>query len=69
MTVVIRREPFIDYRWEPTGAKVLIDCVNCGGEYEELQVVPDRSPAYLRKILLCRECKGIFGWPRQPELT
>lgn len=66
--VKIEREPFCNYRWEPTGEHVSIPCVNCGGEYEHLRVKPDRSPAYLRTICLCKSCKGIFGWPRQPDL-
>lgn len=58
-----------DYRWVPTGANVFIPCVNCGGEYEELRVEPeDRSPAYMRQLFLCRCCKGIFGFPKQPEI-
>lgn len=56
------------FTWVPTGSEVLIPCVNCGGEYEELRVEPDRSPAYLRQILLCKVCKGIFGFSRQPAL-
>ncbi|MDE2098602.1 MAG: hypothetical protein KGL39_15215 [Patescibacteria group bacterium] len=56
------------YTWVPTGHKVLIPCVNCGGEYEHLRVEPDRSPAYMRELYLCRNCKGIFGFSKQPEL-
>lgn len=52
------------YRWVPVGDKVLIRC-HCGGEYEHLRVVPDRSPTYLREIYLCKECKGLFGFPRR----
>lgn len=68
MKLQIRRRKTVEYRWEPTGRKVLIPCPNCGGEYEELRVQPDRSPAYLRQILLCQGCGGIFGWwPSQPK--
>lgn len=56
------------FTWVPTGNEVVIPCTNCGGEYEELRVEPDRSPAYLRQIFLCKRCKGIFGWPKQPEV-
>jgi hydrogenase maturation factor HypF (carbamoyltransferase family) len=56
------------YKWVPTGNKPLLDCVNCGGEYEELVVEPDRSKTYLRRILLCKRCKGIFGvFPQPPK--